>query len=211
MRTKRQIRQSRTASGFCVLPLLQQNRMLAEIKAPEWSMTSKGAVVSFVVPSIQEAQKICDEMKDEPWEMEIRKKRKKRSKNANDLLWEICTQIAIKISKGGAVVSKDDVYRRHIKESGVCDFVAVPQKAAEKLMQSWSKNGTGWFAEVVDFVPGKEISGCVKICLYYGSSVYDTEEMSRLLNSVLQDAESIGIQVMNESDRALIAQYPNGQ
>ena len=80
----------------------------------------------------------------------------------------------------------------------------MPDKAVESLMTGWGKNGIGWFAEVVDFIPGKEIQGCKKVCLYYGSSSYDTAEMSRLLGSVIQQASDMGIEVISESDRALL-------
>jgi hypothetical protein len=57
---------------------------------------------------------------------------------------------------------------------------------------------------VVDFIPGKEIKGCKKVCLYYGSSTYDTAEMSRLLGSVIQEAQDMGIETLTESERALL-------
>jgi hypothetical protein len=82
--------------------------------------------------------------------------------------------------------------------------VAVPEQAVETLMQGWSNNGIGWFAEVVDFIPGKEIQGCKKVCLYYGSSTYDTLEMSHLLGSVIQEAQDMGIETLTESERALL-------
>lgn len=179
--------------------------MRVEIKNPRWMMDSAGAWVSFMVPSPVEARAICESMKpDERYTAEIKNLRKKRSKNANDLLWELCTQISERLSWSGLYKSKEEIYREHIKDAGRCDFVAVPEQAVESLMTGWGKNGIGWFAEVVDFIPGKEIQGCKKVCLYYGSSTYDTAEMSRLLGSVIQQAQDMGIDTMSESDRALL-------
>lgn len=179
--------------------------MRVEVCNPKWMMDSDGAWVSFRVPTPTEARCICESMKPgERYNAEIKKFRKKRSRNANDFLWELCTQISERLSWSKLYVSKEDVYRSHIKSAGRCEFVAVPDKAVESLMAGWSKNGTGWFAEIVDFIPGKEIQGCKKVCLYYGSSTYDTAEMSRLLGSVLQQAQDLGIQTMSESDRALL-------
>lgn len=179
--------------------------MRVEVKNPRWMMDSDGAWVSFMIPSPVEARAICESMKPgERYTAEIKKLRKKRSRNANDLLWELCTQISERLAWSKLYVSKEEVYRQHIKEAGVCEFVAVPEKAVESLMAGWGKNGIGWFAEVVDFIPGKEIQGCKKVCLYYGSSSYDTAEMSRLLGSVIQQASDMGIEVMSESDRALL-------
>lgn len=179
--------------------------MRVEIKNPRWMMDSDGAWVSFMVPSPVEARAICESMTTgERYTAEIKKFRKKRSRNANDLLWELCTQISERLAWSKLYVSKEEVYRKHIKDAGRCEFVAVPDRAVESLMEGWGKNGTGWFAEVVDFIPGKEIDGCKKVCLYYGSSTYDTAEMSRLLGSVIQQATDMGIEVLSESDRALL-------
>lgn len=179
--------------------------MRIEVSKPRWLMDSDGAWVSFKVPSPVEARAISESMKpDERYTAEIKKVRKKRSRNANDLLWELCTQISERLSWSGLYKSKEEIYREHIKDAGRCEFVAVPDKAVESLMEGWGKNGIGWFAEVVDFIPGKEIDGCKKVCLYYGSSTYDTAEMSRLLGSVIQQAGDMGIEVISESDRALL-------
>lgn len=179
--------------------------MRVEIKKPRWFMDSDGAWVSFMIPSPVEARAICETMKpDKRYTAEIKQLKKKRSRNANDLLWELCTQISERLSWSGVYKSKEEIYREHIKEAGVCDFVAVPEKAVESLMEGWGKNGIGWFAEVVDFIPGREIERCKKVCLYYGSSSYDTSEMSRLLGSVIQQATDMGIEMISESDRALL-------
>lgn len=179
--------------------------MRVEVKNPRWMMDSDGVWVSFMVSSPVEARGICDMLEaGVRYIAEIKKLRKKRSKNANDLLWELCTQISERLSWSGLYKSKEEIYREHIKVAGVCEYVAAPDRAVESLMEGWGKNGIGWFAEVVDFIPGKEIQGCKKICLYYGSSSYDSAEMSRLLGSVIQEASDMGIEVMSESDRALL-------
>ena len=179
--------------------------MRVEIKNPRWFMDSAGVWVSFMIPSPAIARWICEKLEaGVRYTAEIKKIRKKRSKNANDLLWELCTQISERLAWSGLYKSKEEIYREHIKDAGRCDFVAVPDKAVESLMEGWGKNGIGWFAEVVDFIPGKEIDGCKKVCLYYGSSTYDTAEMSRLLGSVIQQAGDMGIEVISESDRALL-------
>lgn len=179
--------------------------MKIEISNPKWNLDSSGAWVSFMVPTPAEARGICESMKpNDRYTAEIKKFRKKRSKNANDYLWELCTQISRALADSYLYVSKEEIYRKHIKIAGVCDFVAVPEQAVESLLKGWSNNGIGWFAEVVDFIRGKEIQGCKKVCLYYGSSSYDTAQMSRLLGSVIQEAEDMGIDTMSEIERSLL-------
>ena len=38
-----------------------------------------------------------------------------------------------------------------------------------------------------------KIPGCTNVTLWYGSSVYDTRQMSALIDSLIQEAESLGI------------------
>ena len=179
--------------------------MRVEVQNPRWMMDTTGAWVSFQVPSPVEARGICESMtQGEKYTAEIKKFRKKRSKNANDYLWELLSQMSKALAQSYLYVSKEDLYRKHIKIAGRCDYVAVPDRAVESLMKGWDDKGIGWFAEVVDFIPGKEIDGCKKVCLYYGSSTYDTAEMSRLLGSVIQEAQDMGIETLTESERALL-------
>ncbi len=179
--------------------------MRVEVQNPRWMMDTTGAWVSFQVPTPTEARGICESMtQGERYIAEIKKFRKKRSKNANDYLWELCTQMSKALAQAYLYVSKEDIYRKHIKIAGRCDYVAVPDRAVDSLIEGWKDKGIGWFAEVVDFIPGKEIDGCKKVCLYYGSSTYDTAEMHRLLGSVIQEATDMGINVLTESERALL-------
>ena len=179
--------------------------MRVEVQTPKWMVDITGAWVSFQVPSPVEARWICESMEQgERYIAEIKKFRKKRSKNANDYLWELLTQMSKALANSYLYVSKEEIYRKHIKIAGRCDYVAVPERAVDSLIRGWDDKGIGWFAEVVDFIPGKEIDGCKKVCLYYGSSTYDTAEMSRLLGSVIQEAQDMGIETLTESERALL-------
>ena len=179
--------------------------MRVEVQNQKWMMDTTGAWVSFQVPTPVEARGICESMtQGERYIADIKKFRKKRSKNANDYLWELVTQMSQALASSYLYVSKEDIYRKHIKIAGRCDYVAVPERAVESLIKGWDDKGIGWFAEVVDFIPGKEIQGCKKVCLYYGSSTYDTAEMSRLLGSVIQEAQDMGIETLTESERALL-------
>lgn len=116
------------------------------------------------------------------------KKKKKRSLDANDYLWVLCTKIAEK----APLVTKEDVYRRHIREVGVYTALAVQENAVAAFTETWQKNGTGWVAEVVD----STLDGCKKVFAYHGSSTYNTEEMGRLIDSVIQDCIALGIETM---------------
>lgn len=120
------------------------------------------------------------------------KKRKKRSLDANDYLWVLCTKIAEKLQDGKTMVTKEEVYRKHIEAVGKYEPLAIAEEAVERFSQVWQRNGTGWLVKVVD----SKLNGCKKVFAYYGSSVYNTKEMSRLIDSVIEDCRALNIETM---------------
>lgn len=172
------------------------------ITAAKWNIDSDGAWISLKAKNPAEARALCESIRPgKEYTAEVKRFYQKRSVNANDLLWELCTQISIALAKDKVIKSKEDIYRDHIKRAGKCEFYAGMPDAIEALVQKWQADGIGWFAEKVDDC---KIPGCVKVCLYYGSSSYNTAEMSRLLDSVIQEAQDYGVEVISPSDLALI-------
>ena len=171
----------------------------------KWTIDAGGAWLMLRAPSVREAQEVVSTVSEgKPYTVEVKEYRQKRSKDANGLLWELCTQIAAKLQSEGGRITKEDVYRRNIKAAGKCDFVAVVERAVPALIEAWERRGIGWFAELVD---NCKIAGCKKLCLYYGSSTYDTVEMSRLIDSVIQDAESVGVKYEPREVKALLEEW----
>lgn len=122
---------------------------------------------------------------DKPIEVIIRNKRKKRSLDANAFCWVLCDEIAKKINS-----TKEDVYRQHVHDVGVFDFIAIPTKAVPQFTKSWHAKGEGWLTEIFNSCT---IPNCTKICCYYGSSTYDSKQMARLIDSLVEEAEALGI------------------
>jgi len=165
----------------------------------------KGRIVSFAVQPRSRRGLVTfeldgdfggtyDELKDFDVDLAVKKWREKRSRNANDYLWVLCTKLGEKLH-----LPAEEIYRSHIKYANVCDYVAVPEKAVDKLIEAWRKNGVGWFAEVVDKC---KLNGCKKVCLWYGSSVYDTAQMAALIDAVVEDCHAIGIETISPAELA---------
>ena len=154
-----------------------------------------------VLPRLLDAVKVLDENKE--YTIKLNKVRKKRSLNANGYMWELCEQIAQKLD-----ITKEDVYRQAIKDVGVFQTVEINEKAENTLRYSWGLHGIGWIAETVD---NAKTDGFKVINLYYGSSTYNTKQMSRLIDYIVQDAKSVGIEVISDSERALLLEeWGNG-
>lgn len=131
-----------------------------------------------------------------PGEYQLVKAKKPRSLDANAMCWRLCTEIANAVG-----VTKEEVYRDAIK--GVGDYTPLPIKeaAVDEFKRVWAGHGVGWFVDVVDEskLPG------YKLCFaYHGSSVYDVASMSRLIDSLMQDAEAVGVDTISEREKSLL-------
>ena len=129
--------------------------------------------------------------------------RKKRSLDANAYFWVLLDKLSASLK-----IPKIELYRGYIKNIGENNTtVCVPDKAVDDLTRGWQHNGLGW---QTDTFPSK-IEGCTNVILYYGSSTYDTEQMSRLIDMVVQDCEAVGIETMTPQELAMLkAEWSNG-
>lgn len=114
--------------------------------------------------------------------------KKRRSLDANAYAWVLIDKLASAMR-----LDKEEVYRNAIRDiGGVSEIVCVPERGFDTLRRCWEKNGIGW---QVERMPSK-LDGCVNAVLYYGSSAYDTQQMSGLIDHLVQDAQAIGIETM---------------
>ncbi len=128
--------------------------------------------------------------------IEIKKYHKPRSLDANGYAWVLIDKLAAKLN-----MTKIEVYRELIRNiGGVSETVCVKSEALEALQSGWSRNGLGWFSE--EF-PSK-LDGCTNVILYFGSSSYDTAQMSRLIDLLIEDCKAQGIETATPDE---IAKY----
>ena len=132
-----------------------------------------------------------DELKDFDVDIEIKKHRKMRSNEANKYCWVLCEKIAQRLSDEGVKHTKLDVYRDAIKEVGVWKDVELDPDAAETLSVAWEALGSGWLTEQTDYSQDGE---SVIVRFYYGSSRYNSKQMSRLIDNLIQDCQELGIE-----------------
>lgn len=134
---------------------------------------------------------------------EIKEHRKKRSLNANSYAWVLCGAIANVLGS-----TKEEVYKKVIREVGEFEVVPIRRDAVEKFIKIWRSKGLGWLC---DAKPSK-LEGFVNVTVYYGSSVYDTQQMSRLINSLVEEARVLGIVTLDELKiKELIDRYDKGE
>lgn len=144
------------------------------------------------------ARQFVISMKQRTYTCEVKEQHKKRSLDANAYFWVLADKLA-----EATRISKEGIYRHAIREiGGNSTTVCVRDMAAEKLCQGWEKNGLGWLS---DTFPSK-LPGCVNVTLYYGSSTYDTKQMSRLIDNIVQDCQAVGIETLTPDKLALLVE-----
>ena len=127
-----------------------------------------------------------DELSEKVLDIEIKPHREKRSKDANAYMWVLVDKIAEAMKE-----DKVEIYREAIKHiGGVSDTICVRDRAVQAIRESWEQKGIGW---VTDTIPSK-LEGCTNVVVYYGSSTYDTRQMSTLIDHLVQDAKALGIE-----------------
>lgn len=147
----------------------------------------EGCKITFLTRDVIEADKVFSEIKS-PLEVKIKPVRRKRSLDANSYMWVLCDKIAQVVRHS----TKVDVYRRAVQEVGKWTDVAIITRALPTFLDEWNNRGDGWFADVAS----SKLKDCTKVRCYYGSSVYDTKEMSRLIDYLVQEAKELGIETL---------------
>lgn len=143
-----------------------------------------------------------DELKDTDVDVTIKKHRNRRSLDANAYCWVLVDKIAAKRN-----MSKTEVYRNAIRDiGGVSEIICCQNNAVRALEDIWRRNGIGWQVEEMN----SKIPGCTNLVLYRGSSVYDTKQMSALIDSLVQDAQALGIETKTQEEiDSLLKEYDN--
>lgn len=110
------------------------------------------------------------------------KHRKKRSLNANALMWKCLGDIARAI-----LSDKWTVYLEMLKRYGEYTYICIHPDAADMLKRQWRE------CEEVGrlTINGQE---AVEMLCYYGSSTYDSKQFSRLLDGVISDMREMGLE-----------------
>ena len=144
-----------------------------------------------------------DSLKECKLDIEIRKARKRRSLDANAYFWKMLDELSTVTGE-----PKAELYQRYIKNiGGVSEVVCVKEEAVQRLCNGWNSNGLGWQTETF---PSK-IEGCTNVILYYGSSTYDTAQMSRLIDMCVQDCEALNIPTKTPDEIARLVSLWGGK
>lgn len=157
-----------------------------QAKTFRWSADSTGDWLCILT---NDARRILDTLTPgKTYDVDIKEHRERRSLNANAYAWILMDRLAAHMG-----IPKTTVYRAYVREiGGNCETVCVKDEAVEKLRSGWEHNGIGWQTDTFK----SKLPGCTNVILYYGSSTYDTAQMSRLIDLIVQDCREQGIETL---------------
>ena len=128
------------------------------------------------LPEIEKIQNL------EKLSIEAKQYRAKRSLDANALLWACLSEIAVALR-----TDKWDIYLTMLKRYGKYTYICVKPNIVEAVKAQWRE------CEEIGTI---NINGqeAVQLLCYFGSSTYDTKEMSVLIDGVISEMKEIGLQ-----------------
>jgi len=156
----------------------------------KWSQDSDGTWLSILAENPARIKAFVQEAAGKPYSAVFKQWRKKRTLDANALCWALCSEIGNVYRQ-----SKEEVYLdmlRHYGQSSIILMYANIDPAM--FFKYFDKDGDGWIDD----------TEAAYYKVYVGSSEYDSEEMSILLDGIVNTAKSLDIPVMSASEIDLL-------
>lgn len=130
------------------------------------------------------------------YDLVIKEHRRKRSLDANAYCWVLLGKLGEKLH-----IPSEEIYREFIHRVGSYEILPVREKAVDKFKEGWQSNGIAW---IVEDLGESKLEGYINLRCFYGSSSYDTLEMSRLLDEIVSACKEQGIETATGAELALL-------
>lgn len=118
---------------------------------------------------------------------EIKPYKEKRKLRANSYAWTLIGKIARVVGS-----KKEEVYREYIKDKGIYSVVTLSSEAVPTFIEKWERKGLGYICETSK---GKT-EDSTDVIAYYGTSSYNTKEMSDFIDYVVSEAKELEIETL---------------
>lgn len=172
--------------------------MKTEIEQVKYMRDDEGFWLRIRIPPTQVAYAMneLNQMGGKKFDLEIKQHREHRSLDANSYFWVLCGKLAAKTGQ-----PRESIYLELVKNIGDnYQIICCQDRAKDRMKELWGYGQLGW---VVDELPSK-VKGCTNLMMYYGSSTYDTAQMSRLIDAVVSECKEQGIETATPEELARI-------
>ncbi|MDI6721481.1 MAG: recombination protein NinB [Candidatus Aenigmarchaeota archaeon] len=146
-------------------------------------------IVITTTATQREAQEAISQLKEvvargKPLSVEIKQHRQRRSLDANAYMWVLLSKMAAILK-----TTKDDLYIEMLDRYGIFTHIVVKPSVVDRVKEEWRT--VRELGEIT--VNGK--TGIQLMC-YFGSSTYDTKEMSVLIDGIVSECKDLGIETL---------------
>lgn len=154
-------------------------------------VTAEGLLLEVTGPEARSFAEVF-----QPGDYTIERERKRRSLDANAYAWVLMDKIAGKLG-----CSTKEVYRRQLDDiGGISQVISVEARAVESFKRLFLRGHLG--RDVIE--QPSQIPGHVTLICRVGSSDFDTRQMSQLIDNLVQDAKTLGIETDTGRIRSLL-------
>jgi phosphoribosylaminoimidazole (AIR) synthetase len=129
-----------------------------------------------------------EKLKGKKLSIEIKQYREKRSLDANAYMWVLLQKMAELLK-----TSKDELYLEVLGRYGVFTHIIVKPNVVDRVKAEW-RNVRDLGEVVVNGVTG------IQLQCYFGSSTYNTKEMSVLIDGVVSECKELGIDTISDNE-----------
>ena len=166
-----------------------------------WYQDSEGFWACFCMKGY-ELREMADSFKEGTYDLILKKHRNHRSLDANAYFWCLLGQLSEIVG-----IPPKEIYREYIKDVGD-NYVVVPvrEDALKEWDRIWCSGHDGRLT--VDMGECRNITGYHNVRSYIGSSDYDTKQMSRLIDLLVEDCKENGIDTISDKEKqALLEEW----
>ena len=146
------------------------------------------------------AMALIRKLKNKTYTVTVKEFRKGRSLDANQKMWALINEMSEVLK-----LPPEEIYQGYIPDVGN-NYRVFPVKPEEinQFADEWCHNHIGRMVEDMGPCRLRDLRGYHNLKCYKGSSEYDTQTFSRLLDLVIQDCRNLGIETMDDRERSLL-------
>lgn len=169
--------------------------MELDFKAARWQQDEAGVWLCLLAANNRQAREFCGGMKpDKLYTAKLGVKRNKRSLEANAYFWVLAGKLSARIG-----ISPEEIYRECVRDIGDNYTLSlIPSENFEDEARMWADGHLGWWIEEIG--PCDQHEGYMWIRKFYGCSYYNTAQMSRLIDLIVQECKEQDIETMTPQE-----------
>jgi len=161
--------------------------METKAKKIRWAVDQDGTWLYLLCENGRAARELAESSKGKSYRVTVKPWREKRSLSANAYLWLLLGKLSEVLN-----IPPEEIYRNLIPDvGGNSTVLLIDPRAVQKFRESWEGQGRGWPTELLGVH-----NGMVEVMAYYGSSTYDTAQMARLIDLIIDECKEAGVEYL---------------